>query len=72
MIADGSAKSAIASELGVSVRTVEHYRTHLMRKLQTNSLADLMQFASRRTLGHPSLRRESDFSRLIGSNPFNG
>jgi two-component system, LuxR family, response regulator FixJ len=71
MIADGLAKSAIASELGVSVRTVEHYRTQLMRKLQTNSLADLMQFASNRIHGHPPLRGESGFSRLIGSDQFN-
>lgn len=71
MIADGLAKSAIASELGVSVRTVEHYRTQLMRKLQTNSLADLMQFVSNRMHGRPPSRGESRISRLTGSNQFN-
>lgn len=50
MIAEGLAKRVIASELGVSVRTVEHHRTQLMRKLQTNSVAGLLQFAlSRKT-----------------------
>jgi two-component system response regulator FixJ len=71
MIADGWAESAIASELGVSVRTVEYYRTQLMRKLQTNSLADLMLFASNRMHAHPPLAGEFDFSRLTGSNQFN-
>jgi FixJ family two-component response regulator len=71
MIADGLAKSAIACELGVTVRTVEHYRTQLMRKLQTNSLAELMQFASNRMRGNPISGGESCFSRLYGSNQFN-
>jgi two-component system, LuxR family, response regulator FixJ len=53
MIADGLAKQAIAGELGVSVRTVEHHRTQLMRKLQTNSMAGLMQFALARKHGNP-------------------
>lgn len=57
MIAEGLAKRVIASELGVSVRTVEHHRTQLMRKLQTNSVAGLLQFAlSRKTDQLSSLR----------------
>ena len=54
MIADGLAKHVIATELGVSVRTVEHHRTQLMRKLQTNSLAGLMQFALSRRMANRS------------------
>ncbi len=53
MIANGLTKAAIAGELGISVRTVEHYRTQLMRKLRTNSLASLMQFALSRKNGWP-------------------
>jgi FixJ family two-component response regulator len=68
MIADGLTKHGIASELGVSVRTVEHHRTQLMRKLQTNSLAGLMQFALTRKHGHPQASSESSNSRLSGSN----
>jgi FixJ family two-component response regulator len=52
MIAEGRAKHSIASELGVSIRTIEHHRTQLMRKLQTNSLAGLMQFALSQKNGH--------------------
>jgi FixJ family two-component response regulator len=71
MIAGGLGKSVIAGELGVSVRTVEHYRTQLMRKLQANSLTDLMLFASNRLEGHSPWCGESGFSRLTGSAQFN-
>ena len=67
MIADGLAKHAIAGELGVSVRTIEHHRTQLMRKLRTNSLASLMQFAWARKNGHPPLDAATSL-RLTGSN----
>jgi len=45
MICDGKTKKVMAAELGVSVRTVEHHRTQLARKLQVNSLAGLLHFA---------------------------
>jgi RNA polymerase sigma factor (sigma-70 family) len=54
LIADGVPKHAIAQQLGVSVRTVENHRTQLMRKLQTNSLAGLMQLALSRRNGQVS------------------
>ena len=38
-------KQAIAAELDKSVRTVDHHRTHLMRKLKINSTAKLLCFA---------------------------
>lgn len=63
-IADGLAKRAIAIELGVSVRTIEHHRTQLMRKLHTNSLAGLMQFALTRKHGDSQPDRHPRFSRL--------
>ena len=31
--------------MGVSVRTIEHHRTQLMRKLKTNSIPALLRFA---------------------------
>jgi FixJ family two-component response regulator len=66
LIAEGRPKSAIASELGVSVRTVEHHRTQLMRKLQTNTLAGLMQFALTKKNGHPPSDDVSNY-RLTGT-----
>jgi two-component system response regulator FixJ len=68
LIADGLPKHAIAGELRVSVRTVEHHRTQLMRKLRTNSLAGLMQFAFSRRNGHAPLDRTANY-RLVGSHP---
>jgi two-component system response regulator FixJ len=52
MIAQGKNKRAIATELGVSVRTIEHHRTQLMRKLKTNSLAGLLHVAMSLGNGH--------------------
>jgi two-component system, LuxR family, response regulator FixJ len=67
MIAEGLAKHSIAIELGVSVRTIEHHRTQLMRKLQTSSLTGLMQFALSRKNGHSPTDGTSSV-RLTGSN----
>jgi FixJ family two-component response regulator len=67
LIADGLAKDSIATELGVSVRTVEHHRTQLMRKLQTNSMAALMQFALSRKNGHSPADGQTGF-RVATSN----
>ena len=44
-LADCKSERATAKELGVSVRSVEHHRTQLMRKLKTNSVVDLLRFA---------------------------
>jgi two-component system, NarL family, nitrate/nitrite response regulator NarL len=45
MIARGRANKEIASELGVSVRTVETHRERVMRKLNLHSVAALTRFA---------------------------
>ena len=45
LLADCKNKRTMAEELGVSVRTIEHHRTQLMRKLKTNSIAGLLRFA---------------------------
>ena len=41
----GQSKQAIASELGLSIRTIEVRRSKLMRKLQASSLAELIRIA---------------------------
>lgn len=45
MIAQGISKKRIASEMGVSVRTIEHRRVQLMDKLGLNTSLDLLRFA---------------------------
>ena len=45
LIAEGLANKEIASQLGVSVRTVETHREHIMRKLNIHSVAGLTRFA---------------------------
>jgi len=45
MIARGRANKEIASELGVSVRTVETHRERVMRKLNLHTVAGLTRFA---------------------------
>lgn len=44
-IADGRTNKEIASELGISHRTVESHRESLMRKLQIRTIAGLTRFA---------------------------
>jgi len=58
LIADCKTKGVIAKELGISVRTVEHHRTQLMRKLKANSIAGLLRFAlTARHIGFSSKTR---------------
>ncbi len=47
MIADGHTSQSIASNLGISVRTVEGYRAQLMEKLQLTSIAAVVRLAIR-------------------------
>ena len=47
LIAEGKSNKAISSLLGISIRTVETYRTRLMLKLHTPSIAHLVQYAIR-------------------------
>ena len=44
-LARGQRNKEIAIHLGISVRTVETYRSRLMQKLNVNNLADLVRFA---------------------------
>jgi len=47
LIAEGKSTKEIASLLGVSVKTAETHRQHLMRKLEVRSIAELTKFAIR-------------------------
>jgi DNA-binding NarL/FixJ family response regulator len=45
LIAEGNANKQIASELGISIKTVEKHRDHLMQKLDIHDTAGLTRYA---------------------------
>lgn len=45
LIAEGKANKQIAAELGVSIKTVEKHRDHLMQKLDIHDTASLTRYA---------------------------
>ena len=45
LIAEGEANKQIASELGISIKTVEKHRDHLMQKLDSHDTAGLTRYA---------------------------
>ncbi|MDB6165761.1 MAG: Two component transcriptional regulator, LuxR family [Lacunisphaera sp.] len=45
MVAEGSANKQIAAELGISIKTVEKHRQHLMDKLDIHDTAGLTRYA---------------------------
>ncbi len=45
LIAEGQANKQIASELAISIKTVEKHRQHLMEKLNIHDIAGLTRFA---------------------------
>jgi DNA-binding NarL/FixJ family response regulator len=53
LIAEAHSSEAIASMLGVSRRTVEHHRAHILRKLGMRDRVELTRYAIRRGLVEP-------------------
>jgi DNA-binding NarL/FixJ family response regulator len=45
LVAEGSANKQIATELGISIKTVEKHRQHLMNKLNIHDTASLTRYA---------------------------
>lgn len=50
LAAEGETNAAMAARLGISPRTVETHRTHLMRKLGLRSQTDLIRYALERRI----------------------
>jgi len=50
LLSESRSNKAIASMLGISVKTVESHRGHIMRKLGAHSLADIVRYAVRNKL----------------------
>lgn len=46
LVADGKSSKVIAIELGISERTVELHRSHMMKKMSARSVADLVHMIS--------------------------
>jgi DNA-binding NarL/FixJ family response regulator len=53
LLAQGSRNKSIAKTLGISVRTAEVYRAHIMDKLNLHSMSDLMIYAVRNQIVVP-------------------
>ena len=45
LVAEGNANKQVAAELGISIKTVEKHRDHLMRKLAIHDTAGLTRYA---------------------------
>jgi DNA-binding NarL/FixJ family response regulator len=50
LLAEGSSTAQIAERLGISVKTVETYRQHIIEKLDIRSIAELTKYAIREGL----------------------
>jgi DNA-binding NarL/FixJ family response regulator len=53
LLASGKSNKEAAAMLGVSTRTVESHRNHIMRKMEFRSFSDLIRFAIRFNLVQP-------------------
>ncbi|HTP38084.1 MAG TPA: response regulator transcription factor [Steroidobacteraceae bacterium] len=53
LIAEGNKTKQVAANLGISLKTAESHRTHLMKKLDIHDTAGLVRYAVRRGLIHP-------------------
>ena len=48
LIAQGAANKQMAAELGISIKTIEKHRQHLMKKLAIHDIAGLTRYAAER------------------------
>lgn len=53
MLASGMSNKQIAPAIGLSIRTVESHRNHIMHKMKFESFSELMRFAFRKHLVEP-------------------
>jgi len=50
LVAEGKSTREVAEVLGISVKTAESHRTHILRKLDTPNIAGIVRYAIRRGL----------------------
>jgi DNA-binding NarL/FixJ family response regulator len=53
LLAEGQSNKEVADTLGISVKTVETHRSHVMAKLNLHSMSDLVRYAVRNQLIQP-------------------
>jgi|SRR5580704_2954897 DNA-binding NarL/FixJ family response regulator len=53
LLAEGRSNKEAAGVLGVSTRTVESHRNHIMHKMNFESFSDMVRFAIRKNLVEP-------------------
>ncbi len=53
LLAEGRSNKEVASDLAISVKTVETHRASIMRKLNLDSLSDLVRYAIRNKIIEP-------------------
>jgi DNA-binding NarL/FixJ family response regulator len=53
LLAEGKSNKEVAATLGVSTRTIESHRNHIMRKMNFTSFSDMIRFAVRSNLVAP-------------------
>ncbi len=53
ILATGASNKHVATAIGISTRTVESHRTHIMRKMKFVNFSDLVRFAVRNNLIEP-------------------
>ena len=51
MVVDGMLNKQVAAEMGISMKTVEIHRAHVMEKMKAESLAELVRMAVRAGIG---------------------
>lgn len=55
-VVDGKPSKHIAEQFGISQRTVEQHRSHIMRKLEVESLAELVRFSVESRENSPTIQ----------------
>ena len=53
LLAEGRSNKEVASALAISMKTVETHRASIMRKLDLDSLSDLVRYAIRNKIIEP-------------------
>jgi DNA-binding NarL/FixJ family response regulator len=68
LLAENKSNKEIANRLGISVRTVETHRRSVMKKLDANSIVELVHYAIRNGIVQPTVKLGSPFITISPQN----